>query len=242
MLVAKSASNLLTKIKYMYKLKLLVLLCGALTFGLSSCSMVASKVDPSKFPEPTRSQIVKLQKDQVVVRKQYTQGSAKMVDAYSTIARACGEEKLSAKLKAQASAIRQASSSDAEAKKQVSRGKSLEKDVQSALANSNASTVKSKGLFAQGLREKDAAYMTLLKLSASAADKALTATKLIKKASPMQKVMLTASFDPIIHVAKDVPATLRNEKKFNENLKAKGKQYSFPVPKGNLATPKMFTF
>ena len=226
----------------MYKLKLLVLLCGALTFGLSSCSMVASKVDPSKFPEPTRSQIVKLQKDQVVVRKQYTQGSAKMADAYSTIARACGEEKLSAKLKAQASAIRQASSSDAEAKKQVSRGKSLEKDVQSALANSNASTVKSKELFAQGLREKDAAYMTLLKLSASAADKALTATKLIKKASPMQKVMLTASFDPIIHVAKDVPATLRNEKKFNENLKAKGKQYSFPVPKGNLATPKMFKF
>lgn len=216
--------------------KLCALGCAIVSLGLNSCSMVSSAIPVDKLPEPLRGQVVQIKKEQAVVHKHYTQGSAKMSEAYGTIAAACGNEKLASQLKSNARAISQASSSDAD--KQISKGESLKSKVRKTMKNSNASTVKSKTLFTKGLQQKDEAYMSLYKLGGKASVKAYKATGLIKNASPLQKVMLTASFDPLFHVARDIPATLKNEKQFNENLKDKGKTYSFPIPKRNLPTPK----
>lgn len=216
--------------------KLGALCCAVSSLVLSSCSMVSSAIPVDSLPQPLKGKMLQIKEEQQVVQKHYTQGSAKMSEAYGTIAEACGQEKLAAKLKSNAKAISQSSSS--ESRKQVSRGESLKKEVRKVMNKSSATTVKSKALFAKGLRQKDDAYLTLYKLSANASIKAYKAAKLIKDAAPLQKVMLTASFDPVFFVARDIPKTLKNEKQFNANLKEKGKKYKFPTPKRNLPTPK----
>jgi len=216
----------------------LCLIGGAVgSFAFSSCSMITSAIPVDKLPEPLKGQVVSAQKQQEVIRKHYSQGSAKMLEAKSLIYKGCGMEKAGQQAAADAKAIRQASSAD-EADKIIVRGQKLQEKTDKKIASAKNLKIKSKAQFRQGYAKKAEAYKTLLSLSAEAGIKAVKAGTMIKDASTMEKVALTAAFDPVFHIAKDVPKYLKNEKQFEEQCKQIGKKYSIPLPKTTYATPK----
>lgn len=215
-----------------------IALAAIIPAAATSCMMLTSAIPVEKLPEPIKSEMVRLKKDQEVITKQYTAGSIKMNEAYISIFKGCGMEKEAQQLQVNADALKQASSSS-EQNKLNKRGSDLIAEGQSTMAKSKNTVLASKESFLKGFRQKDEAYMDLIKVSAEAGIQALAAAKTFKKVkNPMQKAACVAGLDPLIVVIKDIPVLMENERKFNDQASEIGKKYSCPIPRSNLPTPK----
>lgn len=211
--------------------------CVIASFAMSSCSTITSAMPVENLPEPLKGKVVQMKKENEVVRKHYSQASSQMLEAKSLIYEGCGMEKEAQAASQHAKAIRQASSTD-EADKLIVKGQKLQVEADRKMTKSKNLNIKSKSTFTKGYVKKEEAYKTLLRLGADAGTKAVKAGMLIKDASTMEKLALTAAFDPIMHIARDVPKYLETEKEFEEQCKEIGKKYSIPLPKTTYATPK----
>lgn len=215
-----------------------LVLASIIPVAATSCMMLTSAMPIEKLPEPIKSEMVRLRKDQEVMVKHFCAGSIKMNEAYISIFKGCGMEKEAQQLKVNADALKQASSSS-EQNKLIKRGNDLIAEGRSTMAKSKNSVLASKESFLKGFRQKDEAYMDLTKVSAEAGIQALVAAKTFKQTNnPLQKAACLAGVDPLIVVMKDVPVMMENERKFNAQTAEIGKKYSCPIPSSNLPTPK----
>jgi hypothetical protein len=64
----------------------------------------------------------------------------------------------------------------------------------------------------------------------------------MKSASVMEKVMLTATLDPLFFFSKDVPKFLAQEREFDVACKSYAKSYDIKIPTTALSTPKLAGF
>lgn len=217
-----------------------IALAAIIPVSVTSCMMLTSSMPIEKLPEPIKSEMVRLKKDQEVITKQYTAGSIKMNEAYISIFKGCGMEKEAQQLQVNADALKQASSSS-EQNKLTKRGYDLITEFRSTMAKSNNTELASKESFLKGFRQKDEAYMDLTKVSAEAGIQALAAAKTFKKVkNPMQKAACVAGLDPLIVVIKDIPVLMENERKFNDQASEIGKKYNCPIPSRTYkATPDL---
>jgi hypothetical protein len=224
-------------------LSILPLAITALIF--TSCAAVTNskggKAAIAKLPEPLKGEFMQITRQQDELGKQYTSGTRKMLEAYALIADAVGLKIEAAKLHAQAKAINSGSSLE-EARKASSQAEPIIKAVRSKIAGSKGATVQSKETFASGVRAKNEAYITQANLAANASIVAVKGMKAMKSASVMEKVMLTATLDPLFFFSKDVPKFLAQEREFDVACKSYAKSYDIKIPTTALSTPKLAGF
>ena len=213
-----------------------IALAAIIPAAATSCMMLTSAMPIEKLPEPIKSEMVRLRKDQEVMVKHFCAGSIKMNQAYISIFKGCGMEKEAQQLKVNNDAIQQASSTS-EKTKLIKRGNALITEGQKTMVESKNCVIVSKEMFQNGFRQKGEAYMDLTKVSAEAGIQALVAAKTFQQTkNPLQKAACLAGLDPLIIVAKDVPVMMDNERKFNEKTADIGKKYSCPIPNQTYKT------
>jgi hypothetical protein len=226
----------------MKKTLLSLLLAGTTALLLSSCAAVteklATKENIEKLPEPFKSLVIQLKKDQEAIAARYTQGTKTMLKAYSTIAEAVGMKTQAATLRAEADALN-AGSSLSDARKAMNRSASIIKAVRDKVASSKGVTAASKEKFTQGVQIKNQAYLVQVTLTTDASLKAANAVKAAKGASPMQMAILTTQLDPLYFIIRDVPKFLAEERKFNDICKEYAKEQKISIPTAPLPTPKL---
>jgi hypothetical protein len=207
----------------------------------NSCAAVSSKLATperiEKLPEPIKSELKRLLAYQKQVERKFTQGTKKMLDAYTTIAHAIGLKEKAMKIKAEADQLNDGSSMD-DARKALNRSSGLIKDIQQTIASGNAKEAFSKEKFLEGYRKKNEAYVIEASLATEAVVQAVKGVQAIKKASPMEKVLLTTSLDPLFFIVRDVPNFLANERTFDENCQKYAQVKQLVLPKASLPTPK----
>lgn len=222
--------------------KITIALLAASAFLFASCAAVTSKLatkeNIEKLPEPLKGQIQQLVRQQEAIAVKYTAGTRQMLEAYATIAEAVGMKTEAAILRAESQALN-AGSSLADTRKALSKSESVMKEVRSKLTASKGVAAVSKEKFAQGQQIKSAAYGVELAAAVDASVQAVKGIKAIKTASPMQKVMLTVTLDPLFFIARDVPKFLATERKFNDECVAYAKEQNIVIPTRSLPTPKL---
>ncbi len=225
----------------MRKFFLLALLVSATAVIFSSCAAVTGKLATperiAQLPEPLRSQLKELVRQQNAMAARFTAGTKKMLDAYGIIADAIGLKDVAAKLRAESQALN-AGSSLADTRKAISRSDGLLKEVRSKMSASNNVTAVSKEKFNQGLRTKNEAYMIEHQIGIEAGIQAVRGIAAMAKASPLDKVMLTATLDPLFFFARDIPRFQEQERKFDEICKQYAKNRNIVIPTQALPTPK----
>jgi hypothetical protein len=225
----------------MKKFLLLALLVPVTALLFSSCAAITAKVatkeNIDKLPEPLKSQIQELVRQQNAMAARFTSGTKKMFDAYSIIADAIGLKDTAAKLKAESQALN-AGSSLADTRKAITRSEGLMKEVRSKMASSDKTTAVSKEKFASGIRTKNEAYMLEYSIGAEAAVQAAKGISAMRSASPLEKVMLLSSLDPLFFFARDIPKFQKQEKEFDGICKEYAKNRDIPMPTQALPTPK----
>jgi hypothetical protein len=199
---------------------------------------LATEKNVEKLPEPLKSMVIQLKKDQKALEARYTQGTKTMLKAYSLIAEAVGMKKEAAILQAEANSL-QAGSSMSQARKAMSRSKGVIAAVRNKVASSKGVKAASASKFVQGVQTKNQAYMVQVVLATDAGLKAANAIQKAKGAGPMEMVVLTTQLDPLFFIARDVPNFLAQERKFNEICKEYAKEQKISLPPANLATPKL---
>jgi len=218
------------------------ILAAAALVLLPACAMITQNLATpervAKLPEPLRGQIQALVEKQAVLGHQFAAGTRKMIQAYATIAEAIDMKIVAAKLRAEAAALNAGSSLD-DSRKALSRSAPLMKEVRSKIGESKGVTLQSKEKFAEGHRIKSEAYGIEVQLAEKASVEAALGVKAMKKASPMEKVMLTATLDPLFFFVKDVPRFLAEERNFEEICQKFAKDYSVSIPRQSLPTPKL---
>ena len=219
----------------------LLIVCTASLF-LASCGVVSEKVlTPeriAKIPEPFKSVVIQIRKEQKAVEARYTQGTKTMLRAYSTIAGAIGMKEEAANLMVESMALN-AGSSLSDARKAMSRSAGIIKEVRNKVASSKGVTVASKSKFVEGVQIKNQAYMVQLTLATDASLKAYNAVQKAKGAGPLEMAILTSQLDPLFFIARDVPKFLAQERAFNDICKDYAKEQKISLPPANLPTPKL---
>jgi len=207
----------------------------------SSCAAITAKVatkeNIERLPEPLKSQVQELVRQQNALSVRFTSGTKKMFDAYSIIADAIGLKDVAAKLKAESQALN-AGSSLADTRKAITRSEGLMKEVRSKMASSDKTTEVSKEKFASGVRTKNEAYMLELQIGTEATAQAVKGINSMKSASPLEKVMLTATLDPLFFFARDIPKFQKQEHEFDGICKEYAKNRDIQIPTQALPTPK----
>lgn len=223
----------------MKKFLLIALLVPVTAIIFSSCAAITSKVatkeNIEKLPEPLKSQVKELVRQQNLMNAKFTSGTRKMFEAYRTIMEAIGEKELAFKLKAVADSLDRP---DADARVIVSKNQSLLKEVRSKISASNSKHAVSKETFTKGIRTKDEAYMIEYQLGVEAGVQALKGIAAMKSASPIQKVMLTATLDPLFFFARDIPKFQAQEREFDEQCRKFAEVKGIKLPPSKLPTPK----
>jgi hypothetical protein len=222
----------------MTKKIVLPLVVSGATLLFASCAAVMTKERVAKLPAPIRTALEPMMARQDAIAKKFTGGTKKMIEGYSIVAEAIGLKIEAAKLKAQADALN-AGSSLSDTRKALSRSEGLIKEVRSKMSSSKGVTVASKQRFIQGVQTKNQAYAIQSALAVEASVEAVRGVALIAKASPLDKVLLTTTLDPLFFFARDVPRFLEAERTFEETCQKYAKDQSIPLPKSNLATPKL---
>jgi len=219
-----------------------LLLASAIAIILPACAMVTQNLATperiAKLPEPIRSQVQQLVRQQQVLAHHFTAGTRKMIEGYATIAEAIDMKIEAAKLRAESKALNAGSSLD-DTRKALSRSAPLIKEVRSKLSASKGVTLQSKAKFVEGHRIKNEAYVLELQLAEQASVQAVVGINAMRKASTMDKVLLTATLDPMFFFAKDVPNFLAEERNFEGICQQFAKNYNISIPKQSLPTPKL---
>ena len=222
----------------MRKSFLLALLLPATAVIFSSCAAVMTKERVAKLPAPLRAALEPMMARQAAIGAKFTSGTKKMLEGYSMVADAIGLKKEAAVLKAEA-ALLNSGSTLSDTRKALSRTDGAVKEVRNKLASSKGVTVASRERFVQGVQVKNQAYNIEAALAVEASVEAVRGLSMIAKASPMDKVLLTATLDPLFFFAKDVPRFLDQERKFEVICQEYAKEQKISLPKANLATPKL---
>lgn len=225
----------------MKKFFLIALLVPVTGVIFSSCAAVTGKLATSEriaqLPEPLRSQLKEMIRKQNAMAARFTSGTKKMLDAYGIIADAIGLKDVAAKLRAESQALN-AGSSLAATQKAISRSDGLMKEIRTKMSSSNNVTAVSKEKFNQGVRIKNEAYMIEHQIGIEAGVEAVKGIAAMAKASPLDKVMLTATLDPLFFFARDIPRFQAQERKFDEICKEYAKNRNIQIPTQTLPTPK----
>jgi hypothetical protein len=207
----------------------------------NSCAAISSKLATperiEKLPEPIKSELKRLLAYQKQVERKFTQGTKKMLEAYYTIGDAIGLKKQAMKIKAEADALKDGSSME-DARKALNRSSGLIKEIQQKVSSGAATESFSKEKFLEGYRKKNDAYVIEASLATEAMVQAVKGVQAIKKASPIEKVLLTTSLDPLFFVVRDVPNFLAAERAFDENCQKYAQVKAITLPKASLPTPK----
>jgi hypothetical protein len=225
----------------MRKILLVAFLVPVTAVVFSSCAAVAGKMATpervAQLPEPIRSQVQELVRQQKAMEVRYTSGTRKMLEAYYIIADAIGLKKEAMVFKAEADALK-AGSSLKQAQKAVEHTASAMKAVRAKIGSSDAKSEFSKEKFVSGVRAKNEAYMIEYQIGIDAGVQAAKGIAAMKSASPMDKVMLTATLDPLFFFARDIPKFQAQEREFDESCKKYAQVKGITLPPANLPTPK----
>lgn len=214
-----------------------LMICGV-AMSLGACAAVMTPERVAKLPAPIRAALEPMMARQAAIARKFTSGTKKMLEGYSLVAEAIGLKVEAAKLRAEAQSLNAGSSLD-DSRKAVARSEGVLKAVRSKIASSSGVTVASKERFVEGMRAKNEAYAIEVALAAEASVEAVRGIQLIAKASPLDKILLTTTLDPLFFFARDVPRFLEQERKFEENCQKFAKDYSISIPATKLATPKL---
>jgi len=212
-------------------------LCGSALF-FASCAAVMTKERVAKLPAPLRAALEPMMARQDAIAAKFTSGTKKMLQGYSMVADAIGLKKEAAILKAEA-ALLNSGSSMSDTRKALSRTEGVVKEVRNKLAASKGVRLASRELFVQGVRAKNEAYQIEAALAAEASIEAVRGLSLIAKAPPVDKILLTATLDPLFFFARDVPRFLEQERKFEAICQEYAKEQKIQLPRTNLPTPKL---
>jgi len=225
----------------MRKFFLLAFLVSATAVIFSSCAAVTGKLATperiAQLPEPLRSQVQELVRQQKAMEVRYTSGTRKMLEAYYVIADAIGLKKEAMVFKAQADALNSGSSLS-QARKAVEQTADARKAVRSKIGASDAKAEFSKEKFVSGVRVKNEAYIIEYQIGIDAGIQAVRGISAMKSASPLEKVMLTATLDPLFFFARDIPKFQAQEREFDENCKRYAQVKGIKLPPTSLPTPK----
>ncbi len=192
----------------------------------------------AKLPAPIRSALEPLMARQDAIARKFTSGTKKMLEGYALVAEAIGLKKEAAVLKQEANNLNSASTFT-DTRKAISRTDGIVSDVRKHMAKSSKVAVASKERFLQGVRTKNQAYEIESALAVEASTEAVRGLALIAKASPLDKVLLTTTLDPLFFFARDIPRFLESERKFEQICQDYAKEQKIPLPKTNLSTPKL---
>ena len=214
----------------------LVVSGAALLFA--SCAAVMTKERVAKLPAPIRTALEPMMARQDAIARKFTGGTKKMLEGYALVADAIGLKKEAATLRAEANLLN-SGSTFSDTRKAISRTDGIVKDVRNHMAKSKGVAVASKEKFVQGVRTKNEAYQIQSALAVEASMEAVRGIALIAKASPLDKVLLTTTLDPLFFFSKDVPRFLDAERKFELICQEYAKEQKIVLPKTNLATPKL---
>jgi hypothetical protein len=221
----------------MKKYIILGLLAPIAGLFMASCAAVVNKESVKKLPAPLQALLKPVLDQQAVIEHKFTSGTRKMLEGYAAIADAIGLKKESVELKKEAAALN-ANSTFTETRKAFGRTEGLRGAVQKKLGDSKGVELVSKQRFADGVRMKNDAYVIEVAMVTEATIQAVRAIQAFKKASPIEKVILTTALDPLFFSLKDMPRFLEQERKFEEACQAYAKVKGFSLPKVALATPK----
>ena len=225
----------------MKKFLLLALLVPVTALLFSSCAAITAKVatkeNIDKLPEPLKSQVQELVRQQKAMEVRYTSGTRKMLEAYFVIADAIGLKKEVMLFKAQSDSLN-AGSSLSQARKAVDQTADARKAVRAKIGASDAKSEFSKEKFVSGVRVKNEAYMIEYQIGIDAGLQAVKGISSMRSASPLEKVMLTATLDPLFFFARDIPKFQAQEREFDENCKKFAQVRGISLPPANLPTPK----
>ena len=219
------------------KVVLPLVVCGvALLFA--SCAAVMTKERVAKLPAPIRAALEPMMARQDAIAKKFTSGTKKMLEGYALVADAIGLKKEAATLRAEANQLN-AGSTYTDTRKAISRTDGIVKEVRNHMAKSKGVAAASKERFVQGVRTKNEAYAIQSALAVEASVEAVRGISLIAKASPLDKVLLTTTLDPLFFFARDIPRFLESERKFEQICQEYAKEQKISLPATNLATPKL---
>jgi hypothetical protein len=192
----------------------------------------------AKLPAPIRAALEPMMARQDAIARKFTSGTKKMLEGYSLVAEAIGLKKEAATLKREADLLN-SGSTYTDTRKAISRTDGIVKEVRTHMAKSKGVAVASKERFVRGVRTKNDAYALESALAVEASVEAARGIALIAKASPVDKILLTATLDPLFFLAKDVPRFLEAERQFEKICQEYAKEQKIPLPATNLATPKL---
>lgn len=221
----------------MKKFILLGLLAPMAGLFMASCAAIVNKETVKKLPPALQVLLQPVLDQQAVIEHKFTSGTRKMLEGYSAIAEAIGLKKEAVELKKEAAALN-TNSSFSDTRKAFGRTEGLRNAVQKKLGESSGVQLVSKQRFADGVRMKNEAYVIEVAIVTEATVQAVRAVQAFKKASPIEKVILTAALDPLFFSLKDIPRFLEQERKFEAACQEYAKVKGFSLPRANLATPK----
>ena len=226
----------------MKKTPLRLLIVSSAALLLASCAMVTEIALPperiAKLPEPIKSIVIQLRKEQKAIEARYTQGTKTMLKAYATIGEAIGMKKQAGILFEESKSLGEGSSMN-DARKAMSRSAGVIKEIRNAVANSKGVTAASKSKFVEGVQIKNQAYMVQFTLATDASLKAYNAFQKAKGAGPVEMAILSSQLDPLFFIVRNVPKFLSQERAFNDICKDYAKEQKISLPPANLPTPKL---
>lgn len=215
------------------------------TISFNSCTVGGFTDEKSvkKLPEPVKTMMVDLIKEENQTMQRCAQGSSELTAASAIIAEGCGLEKEAQVLRSHAAALGKTSSAD-DKRKYVIKGTNLISDVNAKLAASKNVTVVSKQKFEQGYKQKVQAEKTLNQVAMreipNSLSKAAGIAIYVKnnqqsiKSNPLQmaQVLLAANYSllPIRFVANDYRKFGKEREKFEEQCQLIGKNYNIRLP------------
>ena len=202
------------------------LLSASVLSSLTSCSTVLSKVPAEKLNEPIRSMVLDAREERAKVLKQYSVGSAQMLDAQAILLTALGYEEQALKNKKQAQEIEQAPSSESDA--QIKKGKKIGAEHAKLISKSKAWGNVGQTTYNKHVRLRSTARDKQFNLLINRAIPEIAVlTKALEGASMMEKAAIAAQADLYIAVITD----FKKIDKAEEDVDAKAKEFGLAVEK-----------
>lgn len=215
------------------------------TLSLNSCTVggFTDEASAQKLPEPVKSMLVDLMREEKRMMERCAQGSSALSAATALIAEGCGFEKEAQVLRSHAAAYSKTSSAE-DNKKHIIAGSKAVAAVNKKLSASRNVTLVSKKKFEQGYRQKIQAEQMLNQVAMREIPNALLKAAEVAKyakgnkagiqSNPLQAVQvgmaLNYSLLPIRFVANDYKKFSEVREEFEEQCQQIGKTYNIRLP------------
>jgi len=194
--------------------------------SLTSCSTVLSKIPAEKLNEPIRSMVLDAREERAKLLKEYSVGSAQMLDAQAILLKALGFEKEALEAKSGSQRITQSSSTGLD--DEVAKGSKLIAKFNKLISKEN-----NEAAFGQAAYNKHVSLRSTARdrqfnlLITKAIPEIVVLTKALEGASVMEKAAIAAQADLYITVIND----FKKIDKLEEVVDAKAKDFGLAVKK-----------